>query len=167
MQFIWGIVLLLNVVVVSAQSIKVFDNANLQPIENVAIFNLDHSKTALSNPKGEANISSFNTNDTLFFQHPSYQDFILPYKNAEELNFLIGLTKSTVNLSEFVVSASKWEQKREEVPNKISIITAEEVEFQNPQTTADLLGTTNEVFIQKSQLGGGLLKRGSGYAICQ
>lgn len=155
MRFYWGVVLFFMVAITTGQSLKVVDKANLQPIEHVAIYNLDHSKTSLSNSKGIADISTFNADDILYFQHPSYQEYILAYKDLKDLNFTIRLNKSTVNLSEYVVSASKWEQKREEVPNKISIISAEEVEFQNPQTTADLLGTTNEVFIQKSQLGGG------------
>ncbi len=123
------------------QTIKVIDNSNLKPIENVAIFNLDHSKTALTNDQGTTGIPKFNEKDTLYFQHPSYQDFILPYKDAQKMGFEINLTKSTVNLSEYVVSASKWEQKREEVPNKITSIKVKEVEFLNPQTTADLLGS--------------------------
>jgi len=137
------------------QTIKVIDNSSLKPIENVAIFNLDHSKTALTNDKGNTGVPTFDDKDTLYFQHPSYQDFILPYSAVKKMGYKINLTKSTVNLSEFVVSASKWEQKREEVPNKITSIKVKEVEFLNPQTTADLLGTSNEVFIQKSQMGGG------------
>jgi hemoglobin/transferrin/lactoferrin receptor protein len=58
-------------------------------------------------------------------------------------------------LNEVVLSASRWEQNLREVPNRISKITATDVLFQNPQTTADLLGASNYVFIQKSQLGGG------------
>ncbi|MCD4732471.1 MAG: TonB-dependent receptor plug domain-containing protein, partial [Bacteroidales bacterium] len=153
--FIGIILYLLLTTDVAGQSLKIVDKANLQPIEHVAVFNLDHSKTALTNSIGEADISSFNNNDTLYFQHPSYQDFILTYADVKAMGFSVGLNKSTVNLSEFVVSASKWEQKREEVPNKITTIKVKEVEFLNPQTTADLLGNTNEVFIQKSQLGGG------------
>lgn len=59
------------------------------------------------------------------------------------------------HLHEVVISASKWEQKRSEVPNKISSLSDREIAFINPQTTADLLGANNEVFIQKSQMGGG------------
>jgi len=54
-----------------------------------------------------------------------------------------------------VVSASKWEQNKNEVPNKIVSISAKDVVLENSQTAADLLGVSNEVFIQKSQLGGG------------
>ena len=58
-------------------------------------------------------------------------------------------------LDEMVVSANRWEQNIREVPNKISKINSSLVQFQNPQTTADLLSLSNNVFIQKSQLGGG------------
>jgi len=58
-------------------------------------------------------------------------------------------------LDEMVVSASRWEQNLREVPNKISKIGSSLVQFQNPQTAADLLALSNNVFVQKSQLGGG------------
>ena len=40
-------------------------------------------------------------------------------------------------------------------PIRISQISIKEVRLQNPQTAADLLGTSGEVYIQKSQQGGG------------
>jgi hemoglobin/transferrin/lactoferrin receptor protein len=60
-----------------------------------------------------------------------------------------------IQLDEVVVSASRWEQNIREVPNRVSKIKASLIQFQNPQTAADMLGATNQVFIQKSQLGGG------------
>jgi hemoglobin/transferrin/lactoferrin receptor protein len=59
------------------------------------------------------------------------------------------------DLEEVVVSANRWEQRAAEVPFRISTIKSSLVNFQNPQTAADLLGVSNYVFIQKSQLGGG------------
>jgi hemoglobin/transferrin/lactoferrin receptor protein len=138
-----------------AQTLTVLDKSNLQPIEHVAIVNLEMTRTALTNRSGEASLSIFTTDDTLFFQHPAYQDLLLPYADLSRLNFQVTLTKSTISLSEYVVSASKWEQKREEVPNRITRIDPNEVAYLNPPTTADLLGSTSDVFIQKSQLGGG------------
>lgn len=58
-------------------------------------------------------------------------------------------------LEEVVFSFNKWEQKLNEVPNKIIKINLQNAKAWNPQTTADLLGMTGSVFIQKSQLGGG------------
>lgn len=58
-------------------------------------------------------------------------------------------------LSEVVISVNRWEQELREVPNRVTKVNAELIKFQNPQTAADLLGASNQVFIQKSQLGGG------------
>ncbi|MCU0350558.1 MAG: TonB-dependent receptor plug domain-containing protein [Flavobacterium sp.] len=58
-------------------------------------------------------------------------------------------------LDEVVVSANRWEQNLSEVPARIAKIEKSDIQFFNPQTAADLLGLSNQVFIQKSQLGGG------------
>ncbi|MDK2771953.1 MAG: TonB-dependent receptor [Flavobacterium sp.] len=59
------------------------------------------------------------------------------------------------SLEEVVVSATKWQQKKNDLPYKITTIKTEAIELQNPQTAADLLGISGKVFIQKSQQGGG------------
>lgn len=63
--------------------------------------------------------------------------------------------KKQIDLTEVVVSVNKWEQKLNEVPNKITKVNKAEILRNNPQTSADLLNQTGTVFIQKSQLGGG------------
>ena len=63
--------------------------------------------------------------------------------------------KRIQELDEVVLSINKWEQKTNEVPNKIVKVNFREARLQNPQTAADLLGMTGYVYIQKSQLGGG------------
>lgn len=58
-------------------------------------------------------------------------------------------------LDEVVVSVNRWEQNQREISNRVTKITPSLIQLQNPQTSADLLGLSNQVFIQKSQLGGG------------
>ena len=136
-----------------AQTIKVVDKTNLQPIENVFIFSKE--KSVLTNKRGEADISNFNKIDSLTFQHPSFKHHLVSFKDLERANFNVKLLESILNLNEVIISANRWEQNKREVPNKISTISAKEIAFSNPQTAADLLGISDEVFIQKSQLGGG------------
>ncbi len=62
---------------------------------------------------------------------------------------------TTKILEEVVVSVNRWEQNLSEVPDRVAKVNAGLVKFQNPQTAADLLGISNQVFIQKSQMGGG------------
>ncbi|MBK8519856.1 MAG: hypothetical protein IPL54_02855 [Chitinophagaceae bacterium] len=54
-----------------------------------------------------------------------------------------------VNMEEVVVSVNKWEQKLNEVPNKISKVNKIEILRNNPQTAADMLSQTGTVFVQK------------------
>jgi hemoglobin/transferrin/lactoferrin receptor protein len=141
--------------VANAQELRVYDRADQDPVENVSIFNPTHEKTALTNHAGFAIISHFTEADTLIFQHTSYNTMALSYAELKKLHFRVEMVKRAVKLSEFVVSANKWEESREEVPNKIITINADQIAFNNPQTAADLLSNTGEVFVQKTQQGGG------------
>ncbi len=61
----------------------------------------------------------------------------------------------TKELKPVMVYYNRWERKINEVPNRITKFNLKQQKLQNPQTMADALGLTGEVFIQKSQLGGG------------
>jgi len=136
-----------------SQTVKVVDEINLQAVENVFIYT--NEKTTLTNKDGEANFSIFNKSDTITFQHSSFETYLISYTDLKKLDFKIKLSESVLNINEIVVSANRWEQNKEEVPNKITTLSAKQIAFQNPQTAADMLGATDEVFIQKSQMGGG------------
>ena len=73
------------------------------------------------------------------------------------VTFLLAQEKDSTSkiLNEVVVSANRWEQNSREISNRVSKINSSLVQFQNPQTAADMLGISNQVFIQKSQMGGG------------
>lgn len=78
-----------------------------------------------------------------------------PYALAQEQKDTTYINPKNFILDETVISASRWEQNIREVPNRVAKISSATIQFQNPQTAADLLGASNQVFIQKSQLGGG------------
>ncbi len=65
------------------------------------------------------------------------------------------MEQTAINLDQVVVSASKWNQDNRDIPARIVVISPREIRLDNPQTAADLLSATGEVFIQKSQQGGG------------
>jgi hemoglobin/transferrin/lactoferrin receptor protein len=137
-----------------SQIIKVFDKNNLQPIENVMIFDEKQNNYMLTSIKGKADLSLFNGSTVLIFRHPSYETLEIQYDKSIQGN-IIYLQESNIKILEIVISANKWSQNRLEIPAKITLITPKQVDFYNPQTSADLLGNTGEVFIQKSQQGGG------------
>ena len=137
------------------QQLRVYNLTSLAPVQNVAIFNLGQTKSVLTNQDGLADLSGFTATDTLMFQHTGYFVLVIDIPSLREQGYSVGLAERTIQLDQVIISASKWEQNREEIPNKITVIPATKIAFENPQTSADLLGISNEVFIQKSQLGGG------------
>ena len=60
-----------------------------------------------------------------------------------------------VNLEEVVVAVSRWHQNIYSEPVKVTRLGFDEMNSYNPQTSADLLNLSGEVFVQKSQYGGG------------
>ena len=76
-------------------------------------------------------------------------------QGLKENEFVITLQPSVLEIGEMVVSATKWNQSSSDLSSKITTIKAKDIALQNPQTAADLLANSGEVFIQKSQQGGG------------
>jgi len=60
-----------------------------------------------------------------------------------------------VTLSDVVISANKVEETRRTVAQQIQVLYTNQIAGLQAQSTADLLANTGNVFIQKSQLGGG------------
>ncbi len=140
---------------VYAQKANVYSENSGKPIEDVLIYNKSMKASQMSNAHGEFDISVFNDNEELFFQHPAYYRAQIAFTEIANNQFVVYLKEKTIELQKFVVSANKWEEKRGEIPNRIKMITSRDIEFNNPQTAADLLGQSGEVYIQKSQQGGG------------
>jgi hemoglobin/transferrin/lactoferrin receptor protein len=138
-----------------SQIITIVDSEDLRPIPDVAILNELRTKFIYTNRSGKADISEFNEKEMICLQHFTYERLCLSPDEINKMGYLIKLTKKMFAIEEFVISANRWEQNKNEVPNKITTVLKPAVELQNPQTTADLLGISDEVFIQKSQLGGG------------
>ncbi len=138
-----------------SQNIFIYNQQTGNPISNVAIFNKDHTITGLTNKVGIVNIDAFSDNDELFFQHQSYVTFSLIKTSIIDLNYKVPLSEKLINLDEVIVSASRWETKANEIPNKIEQIKRKDIVFNNPATTADMIASGNQVYVQKSQLGGG------------
>ena len=64
-------------------------------------------------------------------------------------------TTKVVELNDVVVSANKFELTKKESANQIELISAKQIAFQNSPNAANMLEQTGNVFVQKSQAGGG------------
>ncbi len=136
-----------------AQTIRILDKSDLTPIPQVLIY-CGQNKYSTTDINGIATLSDFTIGDTLSIQHSSFKKIKVVY-NKTLCDKPILMTQSLINIEEVLISANKWEQNKQEISHKISAISKKEIEFNNPQTTADLLQAGGEVYVQKSQLGGG------------
>lgn len=146
--------MLMMCVTASAQVITIRDINTQQPIETAILHSTNPNSTATTNVKGEVDITAFNGATDIMVTAFGYQSVVMTYDALHAQSFIV-LTPSVFSMDEVVVSATKWNQSARDLPVKITSLSAKEIALQNPQTSADLLGATGEVFIQKSQQGGG------------
>ncbi|WP_187696391.1 TonB-dependent receptor domain-containing protein [Xanthovirga aplysinae] len=104
---------------------------------------------------GVVSLQGFPKGQSIVLQHPGYYIQELSFEELENLSFLVTLVEKVSQVEEVVISANKWETSENEVPFQIKSINSNEITFDSPQTSADLLTSTGQVFIQKSQMGGG------------
>ncbi|MCU4176379.1 TonB-dependent receptor [Carboxylicivirga sp. N1Y90] len=140
---------------VAGQTVLVRDHQSLQPLELVTIFTQNPIKSTVTNMKGQSSIQEFVNLDSIHFRLIGYETIIINYADLKNRQFEVLMEQSELSLDEVVVSATKWKQGRRDTPSKISVLKPKDVSFLNPQTAADLIEKTGDVFIQKSQMGGG------------
>ncbi len=140
---------------VLAQDVKVVDQNTQEPISGVVIYNSNKTKSVITNFDGIAALNQFDTFETLYFQNILYVKYETKKADIAKNNYLVQLLPNVEGLDQVVVSASKFEQSKRDIPQTIVNISAADIQFENPQTSADLLEGTGNIFVQKSQLGGG------------
>ena len=138
-----------------AQKLTVLSSESNKPLELVTIISQEPRAMALTNARGAADIKSMVGSPDIEIRLMGYKALRLSYAEIESKNFNILLIQSNISLQEVNISGTRWRQPSRENPERIITLSPEEIALQNPQTAADLLGTSGEVYIQKSQLGGG------------
>ncbi len=138
-----------------SQTILVYNQQTGEPISDVFIYCSNKKTTALTDQLGMVDLSDFKDTDIIHFQHTSYYTLDISKQKITKQKYRVGLVENFVKLRELVVSASKWEENTSEIPNKIEIIKRKDIIFSNPETSATMLESGGEVFVQRSQMGGG------------
>lgn len=138
-----------------AQKVVVVDSKSKIPLQFVSVVAYPSQQSITTNAKGVADIKVLSGNDYLLFQMMGYQRSKVKLTSLDSSVNFVFLQKSYFDVGEVVISATRWKQQRRDVPQKISTISPEAFRLLNPQTSADLLSTSGDVYIQKSQQGGG------------
>lgn len=138
-----------------AQSLVIRDATDKSPLEYVSVFSPDKEKILYSDSKGRVDIRQMRGADSIVIHFLGYEEVFTNYSALDSLDFNMFLKADHIAMEEVVISASRWQQDASNITQKVSQIPVRTVEMQNPQTTADLVGLSGDVFIQKSQQGGG------------
>ncbi|WP_282030330.1 TonB-dependent receptor plug domain-containing protein [Winogradskyella eximia] len=151
----YSIFLVLFLQSVFGQTVTVLEEGSLTPIPGVALYNFKKNKTQVTDLNGKASLGIFDLNEIIFFQNFLYEKQKLTKVEIAKNNNIIYLVPKVEGLKQIVISASKFEQNKRDIPQTIVSIDAKDIALVNPQTSADLLENTGNIYIQKSQLGGG------------
>lgn len=152
---LFSLFMIIGFINLSAQTVRVIDRSTLEPLEFVSVFNKKTLSVATTNAKGEFELAGFADADSISFSLIGFQALTLSIRAIQTNRYIVKLGESRIALNEVVVSANRWEQNKKEIAQKITSVNPKEIAFQNPQTAADMLSASANVFVQKSQLGGG------------
>lgn len=152
------LLLVISIITVPLFSQNIITVSNIETGEalEAASISSDSPKAfSVTNSRGQADVTAFRGANKIIIRRVGYRAELISFVDLEAAGFKIGLIPKSTHFEDVVVSATRWQQEDDKVPAKITIISEEDVALQNPQTAADLLGNSGEVFIQKSQQGGG------------
>ncbi|RIJ33468.1 TonB-dependent receptor plug domain-containing protein [Pontibacter oryzae] len=152
--FLYIGMLLVLATATQAQTVTVKAQVTHLPVEAALIYS-NPDNAILTNSQGKADISSLKGATQVTVRSIGYKSISLSFAELQNNEFQVLLLEDNVSLDAVVISAARWKQEKREVPGKVTTISPTEVLLQNPQTAADMLGASGEVYIQKSQLGGG------------
>ncbi len=140
---------------INAQKIQVLEEDSELPISSVALYNNNETISLFTDFDGFVDISNFSDTDLISFQHISHINILKLKKEILENGNKVLLKVDASTLEEVVLSIAKFKQNKKDIPQKIVSVTSDDIIFSNPPTAADILEIRGNVFVQKSQLGGG------------
>ncbi len=149
------LVLLAGANTLIAQQLLLRDGDSGEPLPWATVEGIPSGRFVLTNDRGRADISSLDGDDSLKIRIVGYVSRTVPFDSPAKTEQIISLQSSAFSLDQLVVSSTRWEQNQESSASKVVTITPRQSALLNPQTTADLLASSGQVYVQKSQLGGG------------
>ncbi|TXI81190.1 MAG: TonB-dependent receptor [Flavobacteriales bacterium] len=141
--------------VVCAQSLVVVDERSLQPLEGVLLFHTGTGTVVYTDARGRGALSPFLSLDSIQISQLGYHTSRHSVRQLVEFTAQVALVPKAFTLGEFVVSVHRWEQEGDRLAEHITVIRRRDIAHLNPGTSADILEQSGEVFVQRSQLGGG------------
>src|SRR5690606_36468343 len=109
-----------------------------------------------SDSRGRVFLAGFEEEHFVLIEHIDYHTVYANWFEVKAGRRRFNMTHRAFDLVEVVVyGSSKIKESVKEVPNQITLIDKEQIRLYNPQTSADALTNSGDIYVQKSQMGGG------------
>lgn len=132
--------------------IKVIDE-NSQPVEAALVFNDKEAIQWITNANGLVRLPQ-KSYDALTFQHISFKTKSLTWAQLQSMDFVVVLEAHPFVLDELTL-VGRTNERKEQLLHEVRTIDRREIQYLQPSSTADILEKSGDVFIQRSQMGGG------------
>lgn len=139
----------------NGQIVTITDQVTGEPIERATLSSRAAGLFTYTNARGQADITDFRSSTDIEIRTIGYETRYLTYDQLRSQGFKIKLRQTNVTLDQVTISASRYTEKSRDVLQRTASFTQKDITLLQPQTAADLLSQTGEVFIQKSQQAGG------------
>lgn len=150
---LFGILFILFVFSGNAQVEALVVDEDDMPMPYVDVYTTDFSFTDITNSEGKVMIPEGLSADAIIvFNFLGYQDASRKKSELTE-GVIIKMTEGLI--LEEVTMVGRTDNKSRDLPGKVESINTKIFQLTNPQTAADALGQHADVYIQKSQMGGG------------
>ncbi len=137
------------------QNILVIDMETSFPVANVKVSSANGKYVFHTNSEGIVNIRNFKKKDSVYFEHPDYEIFVTTKRNIIKNRYTVELIKKNQKLDNVILSVSRTRNKKQSIARQVKVIDRIETLKNMPGTAADLLETSGDIVVQKTQGGAG------------
>jgi len=139
----------------SGQFIKVIDQETTMPLEGAVLSDALNSLQKTTDSLGIVTLKGFENTGPLQVSSYGYKAQTFLEQVGVQDTLLLSLQPEEQQLEEIILSVARSESKRNQIAEQVSVITANNIAFEQPATGADLLSMSAGVRVQKTQGGGG------------
>ena len=138
----------------NSYKVTVIDNKTGEPLIGVNVFTDDMEFTGSTDIDGNIMLESIQHHEYVNFSYVGYETIKYKFHAIRNLKGTIRMVESSNILGEVVI-LGRQDVSEDEIPYITDRISKDKIAFSNSQTSADVLGNEADIYIQKSQMGGG------------
>lgn len=135
-------------------TVTVIDAKTGETLIGVNVFTDDMQFSGTTDFDGKITLTGIGHLEKVNFSYLGFEKLSIPFNRIRSMKGKIKMVEAQ-NVFKEVKVFGRRDVAKEEIPMMIDRISKESIAFSNSQTSADVLGNHGEVFIQKSQMGGG------------